>query len=361
MNNLYNFTKNDLIPILEFTRDYHLNPTKVSQSRTNQGKRGFGGEIDAFLRGKLCEIAACKIIEKYSNNKNLLIDLKIYSNSEVGKRKDPDIKDIIEVSSGIKRKPNLFVEVKKIDANEHWLGARKDQIEEDLKNNTNGYMVHVSLYFDDNKSEKERDITGSALKEIIGQQNQFSLNDFSNFSDLHAKIEYIYSYKDLKNKGFYFPSGFIMPVTDFKKLSQGVIKKDGDKSTQFKFLNKYCGVMKIKMKQAHTIRGKYDMPFFTNWTVSGDFEIYRKIKTGNEYIHPISETTMENDVIGKYLLSPPHTYVFHLINRLVGRDKKDAVKNVNEYSFSRKKLENIQSEDTNFSLDNMIKKIAKEI
>ena len=43
----------------------------------------------------------------------------------------------------------------------------------------------------------------------------------------YAKIEYIYSYEDLKNKGFHFPSGLIMPATDFKKITNGVIKKDG--------------------------------------------------------------------------------------------------------------------------------------
>ncbi len=361
MENIYNFTDDDLIDILGFVRDYHLNPTKRSQGRTNQGKRGFGGEIDAFLTGKLCEIAACKIIEKYSSNKKLLIDLEIYSDSEVGKSKDPDIKDILEISSGYKRKPNLFVEVKKIDKNEHWLGAREHQIEEDLKNNTNGYMVHVSIYFNDEKSEKQRDITGAALKKIIGSNNLLSLNDFSDFSDLYAKIEYVYSYEDLKNKGFHFPSGLIMPATDFKKITNGVIKKDGSKSMQYQFVKAYSGVQEVNMKQAHTIKGIYDMPFFTNWTVTGNFEIYKKIKTGNEYILPISETIMENDVMGRYLLMPSNTYVFHLINRLVGRDKKDAVKGVNEYSFSRKRLENIQLEDQNFSLDNMIKKIAKEI
>ena len=98
MPHLYKFTKNDLLDILQFVRDYHLDPSKTSQGRTNQGKRGFGGEIDAFLKGKLCEVAACKIIERFSDNKKLLIDLEIYSNAEVGKRKDPDIKSVFDES-----------------------------------------------------------------------------------------------------------------------------------------------------------------------------------------------------------------------------------------------------------------------
>ena len=361
MPHLYKFTKNDLLDILQFVRDYHLDPSKTSQGRTNQGKRGFGGEIDAFLKGKLCEVAACKIIEKFSNNKKLLIDLEIYSNAEVGKRKDPDIKSVFDESLDIKRTPNAYVEVKKIDENEHWMGARQEQIEEDLKNNTNGYMVHVSMYFDDDKNHKERDITGSALKEILGFDNSLDLGDFSNFTDLTAKIEYIYSYKDLKEKGFFFQSGLIMPATDFGEMKQGVFLKDGSMSKQYEFVQRYTGKNEITMEQGHTIKGNYDMPAFTNWTVTGDFEIYRKIETRNKYIVPISNSVMENNVIGSYDLQPKKTYVFHLTNRLVSRDKNDAVKNVNEYSFSRKRLENIQAQEEDFSLESMMKKIAKEI
>jgi len=361
MQNAYKFTKNDLIGILEFVRDYHLNPTKTSQGRTNQGKRGFGGEIDAFLKGKLCEIAACKIIERYSQNKQLLIDLEIYSNAEVGKRKDPDIKNVYDKSLNIKRAPSAYVEVKKIDENEHWMGARQEQIEEDLKNKTNGYMVHVSVYFDDDKNHKERDITGSALKEILGLNNPLDLGNFSNFTDLTAKIEYIYSYRDLKDKGFFFQSGLIMPATDFKEMKRGVFLKHGKMSKEYEFVQRYSGKNEIKMEQGHTIKGNYNMPDFTNWTVTGDFEIYKKIKTGNKYIVPISNTVMENNVIGSYDLPPKRTYIFHLTNRLVSRDKNDAVKNVNEYSFSRRRLENIQVQEADFSLESMMKKIAKEI
>ena len=70
---------------------------------------------------------------------------------------------------------------------------------------------------------------------------------------------------------------------------------------------------------------------------------------------------MENNVIGSYDLPPKRTYIFHLTNRLVSRDKNDAVKNVNEYSFSRRRLENIQAQEADFSLESMMKKIAKEI
>ena len=76
-----------------------MNPTKGLRGRTNQGKRGFGGELDEMLPGKLLEIAVCRILENFSsNNKRLFPDFKIYSNFEVGKRSDPDITKVHDYS-----------------------------------------------------------------------------------------------------------------------------------------------------------------------------------------------------------------------------------------------------------------------
>ena len=358
--NSYNFKNDDIYEILNFVKEYHLHPTKTNQGRTNQGKRGFGGKLDAFLVGKLCEVGACRIIEGFSENKELYIDLDVYSNAEVGKRKDPDIVKVVNAQTKEERKPNLFVEVKKIDSNEQWLGARRDQIEKDLKNNTNGYMVHVSLDFEDDRNEKERDITASILKSII-LNNRFDMSIFSDFVNLKAKIEYLYSYKDLKEKGFFFPSGIFMPNTNFNKMKRGVYLKSGDQSPQFELIHSYSGSYEIEMKQKNTIVGSYDVPFFKTWDIEGEFQIFKKIQTGNEYIYPIKRTIMSNDVIGNYVLDPKNTYEFHLENRLLGRDGRDGIKNVDEYSFSRKRLEGIQNEDEEFSLKNMISKVAKEI
>ena len=55
--NIYKFSEDDLAEVLTFLKDYHLNPTKGLRGRTNQGKRGFGGELDEMLPGKLLEIA----------------------------------------------------------------------------------------------------------------------------------------------------------------------------------------------------------------------------------------------------------------------------------------------------------------
>ena len=68
-NTIYKFTKEDLNEILKFIKNYHLNPTKGLRGRTNQGKRGFGGELDEWMPGKLLEIAVCRILERHNSKK----------------------------------------------------------------------------------------------------------------------------------------------------------------------------------------------------------------------------------------------------------------------------------------------------
>ena len=52
----YKFEDKDLIKVIEFVRNYHLEPTKGLRGRTNQGKRSFGGELDEWIPGKLVEL-----------------------------------------------------------------------------------------------------------------------------------------------------------------------------------------------------------------------------------------------------------------------------------------------------------------
>ena len=61
----YSFSKEDINQAFNFVVNYHLNPTKGQRGRTNSGMRGFGGELDEFIPGKLVEIAFCKILESF--------------------------------------------------------------------------------------------------------------------------------------------------------------------------------------------------------------------------------------------------------------------------------------------------------
>ena len=58
-------------------------------------------------------------------------------------------------------------------------------------------MVHGSIEFEDGLSIKQHDITASILKRII-RSNTINLSEFSDFHNLIARIEYVYSFKDLK-------------------------------------------------------------------------------------------------------------------------------------------------------------------
>ena len=169
--NYYFFKEEDLFSVLNFAKNYQLNETKQSRGRTNQGVRNFGGLLDAFLPGKLIEIAVCRILERYSKDKKFYPDFEIYSNKEVGEKSDPDITKIKE--NDINRKPNIFIEIKKTELNDRWLGPRKDQI----KDMTNGFMIHASIKFDDSLKSKNQDVVASMLKKIISP-DFLDLKDF---------------------------------------------------------------------------------------------------------------------------------------------------------------------------------------
>ena len=75
----YSFEIDDFLECITFAYNYHMFEGKGARGRTSQGKRGFGGELDEFVPGKLCEVAVTKIIENYSNSsKKLIIDGSSY-------------------------------------------------------------------------------------------------------------------------------------------------------------------------------------------------------------------------------------------------------------------------------------------
>ena len=128
---IYEFNAEDVNEVIKFCRDYHLDITKQAMGRTGSGPRGLGGEIDAFGPGKLNEIGIAKLISLYEQ-KICKVDNQIYSNYEVGIKTIPDIVSVVENKNT--REPNLYVEIKKISENDHWLGIHSDQLNAILKN-----------------------------------------------------------------------------------------------------------------------------------------------------------------------------------------------------------------------------------
>jgi|MDSW01.1.fsa_nt_gb hypothetical protein len=362
----YRFKEDEILKMLDFVKRYHLEPSKGSRGRTNQGSRGFGGELDDFLIKNLTEVAACKIIQSFSpgeGKKELHPDFNVYTNKEVTQRNDPDITEVVDVKSGVIRDPYVRVEVKKTSSNEDWFNARKEQIEEYLNNDTKGYMVHVSLEFKDEKDRKNQSITGAILKKVI-DKTRFDLSEFSDIEDLEAKIDFAYSYKNLKEKGFFFPAGSIMPhpaLGEYK--GAGLTLKDGTQTDHFQLLESYKGKSKIsmKLKSAKNISESPNIDLFKDWDCEGNFSIYRKKKTGNSYIFTNQDSTFENRVLGRYTLEANKMYKCFIENKLGTRDQKVLTKNIDEYSFSRRKLENLQNESKHLSVESTCKEIARFI
>ena len=357
--NEYSFSNKDLYAVINFVKGYHLDPTKGSRGRTNQGKRGFGGELDEWVPGKLIEIATCRILERYSNGKKVAPDFEIYSDSEVGERSDPDITEVFEDSENSSREPKIFIEIKGIGEKDKWLGPRIHQLEgiERTQNSSNfeGYMIHTKLEFDDGKEEskrvdKERDITASILKELVSSPG-ISFENFSRFSSLNAKIEYVYSFKDILDRGQLFERGSIIPETDFPE-SQNIINKDGSLRKGYEVIEQYeQGCHNLKMKIADT----NEEPAYSEWSVEGKFWIVRK--NTKEHIHCLSGTKMFNQIFGTFELLANKTYKFHFTNKL----GKGNAKNIDDRWFSRRRLDEMMAGRELRSIDKSLEHIIENI
>lgn len=353
--NIYSFEKEDLIKTFEFVKNYHLEETKGSRGRTTAGPRGFGGELDSFLPGKLLEYGTAKIIEKYSlNKKKLLTDEVIYTNSEVSKKADPDIISIIHNS--ITRSPNLHIEIKRIEDNSSWLGIRTDQLEstrrikgEDILDKI--FIIHPKIFFDDEKNKKEQDVVASILKELISDNN-IKFNDFSSFYDLKCKIEYIYSIKDLLNFGYEYKKGNIIPYPGFDEAanaynSNGLVRKN------YNSLHKLSGENELGMK----IENLGVIPEFGKFKLEGEFEIFINDKYKNNhksYIYCHTDIIMKNNFFGTYNLKKGLTYNFHFKNKQGNpRDIKN-LKSINDWWFLRKRLDEL-------IIENKIKSVQENL
>ena len=327
----YHFTSDDLKKVFEFTKDYHLEETKQSSGRTNQGSRNFGGEMDAFIPGKLIELAVCKIMEAYGKNKTLLPDYKIYTNSEVAEKVDPDIVQVKENNQ--LRAPKIHVEIKRLSDGDVWLGMRADQLGrvETVKGGItldSMFMIHASLAFDNSNNKKQNDIVGAVLKELIPKA-KLNLEEFSDFSNLFCKIEYVYSIKELKAKGYLYKKGDIIPTGEFPECanaynSNGTIRK-GYKSIKKFSKGQHNLSMKIELNGHETDYGQ--------WHIFGEIELFETSKK-KAVIFCKSDVIMSNPYFGGYKLLGGKTYKFYYQNKL-GKEYK----NIDDYWFFKKRLD----------------------
>ena len=82
-----------------------MDDKKTSSNRTTGQYRGLGSIIDSFIIGKLIEIGVAKIIDEFSEDKEIGLDFDIHSLTKEN-LSDPDITKIKE--NGAERKPKIF-------------------------------------------------------------------------------------------------------------------------------------------------------------------------------------------------------------------------------------------------------------
>lgn len=354
--NSYKFTKEDFLEALKFTTLYHLEETKQSRGRTNSGERGYGGELDSFISGKLTEKGVAKILENYSKmNYKFEIDNEIYTDSEIGKKSDPDITKII-LEENIKREPKIHLEIKKINEDlDEWVGMRGDQYESlvSTKGNIDDkmFIINASLKFDDNLSKKSHDIVGSLLKELIKPSNTDPIYKFSDYQNLTCKVNYIYSMEQLKKYGVFYKKGTIMTSPLLLK-GKSAYKKDGSIAKGFiksKTIPKGIYIKKMRLQNSN------DLEFFSEWNIEGSFEEFHYGDHKNEYLFLTEDTNFSNKVFGDFHFKKGETIKFFFINKL------RAPKSIDDYWFARIKIDQLIKNNEIPSVEESLFFIAQNI
>ena len=354
-SSIYKFTIADIVEVITFCRDYHLDITKQSSGRTGSGPRGLGGEIDAFGPGKLNEIAVSKLLST-DGKKSCSVDNQIYSNYEVGLKTIPDLVAVVEEGVGT-RKPNLYIEVKKISESDQWLGIHTDQlksIQRDSKVKFDEiFLIFGEVYFQDKKNRKQQDFLGAFLKSSMSN-TKVKFQAFSSLSDLRCKIHYVFSVADLQKFGHEFKAGDIIPLLHYSEAKQ-VFRSDGKLWKGLKVAKTLKGESRI---QAPGIDGKsYDYGKFECY---GHVQVIKKQRSSRTYLSFLSDTAIRNDFFGELKFKKGETIFFNVRNMLAGL-QGSKVKTKSDWWISRRKLDQLIKTGYIDSTEDSIKHIRKKI
>jgi hypothetical protein len=360
----YSFVEEDFIECLEFVKKYHLEPTKGTRNRTNSTYRGFGGEMDDFISGKLAEIATKKILEKSNKNKKIIIDQNIYTTKEIIEKADPDIIEIEENDK--KRSPNLYIEIKKDFSNWGWIGMPIPQLDA-IKKRRNAntfetmFIVHPRINFSDDKNEKEQNIVGALLKRFI-RSNKVHFNEFSELEDLKCTIECCYSMNDLFKFGTLFKKGNIIPIESF--VDSVDIYRNPDKKTNIRkvrkgytLTEKFSGQKQIEIK----IKDTNKIPFYGTFKIDGKFELFNKSKYETQFIYCTESTVIFNEVFGKQILEKDKSYQLYFVNKQGDATVEKNLKFKDDQWILRRRLDELIKENIVKSTEENIQYIANNI
>lgn len=298
----------------DFGMRYFLSPSKASSGRTSGATRGLGETLDAFMGGKLAEIAVTGMIESVRPDKSCNLNFALVKSSQA--RTEPDIISISE--KGNKRKPNHFVEIKRISSSDRWAGLTEEQFNSMKKGQPDLekiFIIGVELFVEGSASTKQKDLLGAYLKALT-KHDLFRY--FCNINDARAKIEYIISGNELDKFGKEYKQGELIFETEiFQELSDASKKQILKKNPIFNYL----GSHEDGQLKEYEARLNYPKDFFP-LKVTGKYDLYEKrnAKSYFQVIHCIEDVIVESDLLGKYELSNDKMYKYFL--GTLGRNPK---------------------------------------
>jgi hypothetical protein len=308
----YKFTERDFEKVFKFGVNYYLDSSKAPSGRTSAEPRGLGAVLDAFTRGKLVEIGAQKMLEMLNSKKQYILDFSIKSIREV-----MDEPDIIKIKEGdAERAPNLFIEIKNTGSGDRWIGLTDEQLVTIKKGSKSKkiYIVYISLNTKPNiPSPRSTDFVGMYLKCISEHPV------FNKFDPLHAsaRLEFIITSSDLEKYGTEFPQKSLTYDTDLFRINLSFRRADGNLREG---IRKISGQPELSGKISVPRRNGTPDETYGLFQAEGGFDLFIKTnpKSQTNYIECTKDTTIENDIFGKFDLKKGSAYSFNL--ETLGRD-----------------------------------------
>ena len=347
---IYDFNSFDFKQAFSFAVEYYLDPTKGPAGRTNSEPRGFGATLDAFTRGKLVEIGAQRMIENLEPSKKCQLDFEMKKASDV--RDEPDIIAIRE--NGLKRQPNIFVEIKNTGRNDRWIGITEEQLRSMKEGSNERKVITIYISIAGNKTKdnpKTADFVGMYLKDIS------DLEIFNKFSDLNAvaQLEFILTIDELEKYGTKFPAGDLTYETELFLGPKKINRMDGTLIkgiSLYKSYRLFNGEIFVKRRD-NTNDKKHGL-----FHIQGDFDLYIKKnpKSTGWYIHCLSAVKIKSMVFGKYELEKGTIYDFLL--HTLGRDP---ILKRNNLFIAKRRVYQLIDENILSKPDELLKEIAKII
>ena len=113
----------------------------------------------------------------------------------------------------------------------------------------------------------------------------------------------------------------------------------------------------MQLEEDVCLSGDYS---FCDWEISGNCQILND-KTGKEFIYAIEDTKMFSKVFGTFKIPKGETNRFYFKNTLGKNGGKDVFKSIDDYWFSKRRLDELLLLSEISNTESAIKKIAQDI